>query len=40
MGALAAMEEYARVIEQQGPKPTWLDESLSTLRQKANGSAK
>jgi tetratricopeptide (TPR) repeat protein len=36
-GALAAMEEYVAAMERQGLKPSWSDESLSVLRQKATG---
>ncbi len=37
-GALAVMEEYVVAMEQQGLKPSWADEVLSVLRQKATGS--
>lgn len=39
-GALAAMEEYVTLMEQQGTKPTWSDESLSVLRQKVRNESK
>ncbi|HUS10979.1 MAG TPA: tetratricopeptide repeat protein [Pyrinomonadaceae bacterium] len=39
-GALAAMEEYVTLMEQQGMKPTWSDESLSVLRQKVRSESK
>jgi tetratricopeptide (TPR) repeat protein len=39
-GALAAMEEYVAAMEQQGLKPSWSDESLSVLRQKASAEPK
>jgi tetratricopeptide (TPR) repeat protein len=39
-GALAAMEEYVTAMEKQGMKPSWADDSLSVLRQKANGEPK
>jgi tetratricopeptide (TPR) repeat protein len=34
-GALAAMERYASVAQQQGQKPSWCDERLAQLRAKA-----
>lgn len=34
-GALAAMERYASVVQQQGQKPSWCDERLAQLRAKA-----
>ena len=34
-GALAAMERYVAVVEQQGEKPAWCDERLAALRAKA-----
>ena len=34
-GALAAMERYALVAQQQGQKPSWCDERLAQLRAKA-----
>jgi tetratricopeptide (TPR) repeat protein len=37
-GALAVMEEYLIAMEQQGLKPSWADEVLSVLRQKATGT--
>jgi tetratricopeptide (TPR) repeat protein len=39
-GALAAMEEYVTLMEQQGMKPAWSDESLSVLRQKVSSESK
>jgi len=33
-GALAAMEEYVALMEQQGRKPAWSDERLTALRQR------
>jgi tetratricopeptide (TPR) repeat protein len=37
-GALAVLEEYVVAMEQQGLKPSWADETLSVLRQKATAS--
>jgi tetratricopeptide (TPR) repeat protein len=34
-GALAAMERYVTVVQQQGEKPAWCDERLAALRAKA-----
>ena len=34
-GSLVAMEQYLRLMEQQGEKPTWSDERLAELRTKA-----
>ena len=34
-GALAAMERYVNVMQQQGGKPAWCDERLAALRAKA-----
>ncbi|HEX5835649.1 MAG TPA: tetratricopeptide repeat protein [Pyrinomonadaceae bacterium] len=34
-GALAAMERYVALVEQQGEKPAWCDERLAALRAKA-----
>ena len=34
-GALAAMERYVSVMQQQGEKPAWCDERLAALRAKA-----
>jgi len=39
-GALEAMEEYVTRMEQQGLKPSWADERLSTLRLKAPSEPK
>lgn len=39
-GALAAMEEYVTAMEKQGMKPSWADDRLSVLRQKATGDPK
>jgi tetratricopeptide (TPR) repeat protein len=33
-GALAAMERYVTVVQQQGEKPAWCDERLAALRAK------
>jgi tetratricopeptide (TPR) repeat protein len=34
-GSLEAMEQYLKLMEQQGEKPTWSDERLAELRTKA-----
>jgi tetratricopeptide (TPR) repeat protein len=34
-GALAAMERYVALVQQQGEKPAWTDERLAALRAKA-----
>jgi tetratricopeptide (TPR) repeat protein len=34
-GALAAMEHYATLVQQQGQKPAWCDDRLAQLRSKA-----
>lgn len=39
-GALSALEEYVSAMEKQGMKPSWADETLSVLRQKATGDPK
>jgi tetratricopeptide (TPR) repeat protein len=39
-GALEAMEEYVTAMEQQGRKPSWSDESLAALREKAGSDPK
>ncbi len=39
-GALAAMEEYLTAMEKQGIKPSWAEDRLSVLRQKATGDSK
>ncbi|HEY6806066.1 MAG TPA: tetratricopeptide repeat protein [Pyrinomonadaceae bacterium] len=39
-GALDAMEQYLALIKQQGQEPTWSDERLAALRQKASAAPK
>jgi tetratricopeptide (TPR) repeat protein len=39
-GALSALEEYVSAMEKQGMKPSWAEETLSVLRQKATGDPK
>jgi tetratricopeptide (TPR) repeat protein len=39
-GALSALEEYVSAMEKQGMKPSWAEETLSVLRQKATGERK
>lgn len=39
-GALSALEEYVSAMEKQGLKPSWAEETLSVLRQKATGEPK
>jgi tetratricopeptide (TPR) repeat protein len=39
-GALAALEEYLTTMEHQGLKPSWSDQALTALREKASNEPK
>ena len=36
-GALAALEEYVRLMDEKGMRPSWADQALSDLRRKTGG---